>query len=242
MTCMRFLAILFLFSLVAAGAARAQPSFDCTKAQSEDEIAICADPLLAEMDVMVSNAYKGFEPEFQPKKSVARQYLADRQSCGGDKACIAGVLSGAYQIYSSAVDPDLRPEHWPDSTVMALFAAKAEETARNAASKDQPMPEMSGQCAATQIESVTTRFGDPADASNADAGTSISFTNDGFQISYDRDGLESLKAGHAAVLCLMNVPHDCPAGDDRGRTYFGLDLETGARWMLGDTQHSCGGA
>jgi hypothetical protein len=89
---------------------------------------------------------------------------------------------------------------------------------------------------------VTTRFGEPADDSNADAGTAIEFENGSHQVSYDRDGLYGVKRGQLAVVCMMSRLHDWPEGDDRGILLLTFDLETRTQWTLTDTQHMCGGA
>jgi hypothetical protein len=40
----------------------------------------------------------------------------------------------------------------------------------------------------------------------------------------------------------MAIPRDCPAGDERGRVYYGVDLSLLGSWVLPDSQHMCGGA
>ena len=127
-----------------------------------------------------------------------------------------------------------------DGVIGAKAAAFAEDVPHD---RDQPLPGKIGDCAMTHIAKLATRFGEPLEGADPDAGTSIGFTNDGWQVSYDTVyGLYDAKVGDPVVMCLVTIPRDCPAGDDRGRVYYGLDARTGAAWTLPDSQHSCGGA
>jgi hypothetical protein len=109
---------------------------------------------------------------------------------------------------------------------------------------DQPLPKAIGQCAVTHITELTTRFGEGALAqADATAGSLVTFRNGGVQVSYDHDyGLANSQVGDPAVVCLINIPRDCPDGDERGRIYYGVDLVIGGSWALPDSQHMCGGA
>jgi hypothetical protein len=44
------------------------------------------------------------------------------------------------------------------------------------------------------------------------------------------------------LLCLVSIPKNCPAGDERGKIYSATNLNTTAYWLLPDAQHGCGGA
>ena len=77
-----------------AAPARANPSFDCGKAASAAEKAICASPDLAASDRQLADAYSaaliGASTEDAAAiKAAQRQWIADRQSCGSDGACLA---------------------------------------------------------------------------------------------------------------------------------------------------------
>lgn len=216
--------------------ARSDPSFDCSRASSEDERAICDDPKLAAIDVLVADAYRSFAPQFQPRKSVARHLLADRRACGGDTVCIAAAQFSALSTYGNI-------EPWVQNYVVSEVSARASQLANGKQGASKRMPDQVGECVETRISNITTRFGDPVDYSNMDAGTSVEYANGGRVVSYDRgQGLFDAKAGQRAVLCLLTIPYDCPAGDDRGRLYYTLDVDTKGEWILTDTQHMCGGA
>ncbi len=228
-------------TLMVASPAAAQgsgPSFDCAKAASADELAICANPYLARIDVLVAGAYADFVPEFgSSKRAIGKWLLDDRYTCGSDAACIAAVQVNALQTYGGSVA-------WTESYVDALIGAKAVDySAAVSTRQDQAMPKNVGDCAMTHISALTTRFGDPLDGTDPGAGSAIAFANGGGQVSYDMESaFYDTKVGDPVVMCLTSVPRDCPAGDDRGRVYYGLDVRTGGTWSLPDSQHMCGGA
>jgi uncharacterized protein len=222
-----------------ATAKQAGPSFDCAKATLPDEKAICADPQLAAIDQLIADAYKDFEPSYDTdKKAIARALIADRHACGSDVTCIAAVLNNALVTYGE-------PVQWVESYVEGLIGKKALDTAAAAPKNaEQPMPTKIGECALTHITQLTTRFaeGELASASPED-GSVVVFANDGSLISYDREpGLVASHVGDPAAICLMSIPRDCPAGDGRGKVYYGVDLVVKSTWMLPDSQHMCGGA
>lgn len=223
-----WIALAVLFSTPAAAA-----SFDCTKAQTRDEIAICKNAYLGEMDSLVSAAYATYEAEFQKKGVVAKAFLADRRACAGDEACISTVQSRMLETYGGAAP-------WVHDYAKALMARKAWLLSRNGEETNHA-PQV-GECVVTHISSFTTRFGEPVSDDNADAGAAIEFAAGIGQVSYDRDGLSGVKNGDRAVVCLMSRPHDCPDNDVRGSYYFTFDIDAGARWDMADAQHMCGGA
>lgn len=49
-------------------------------------------------------------------------------------------------------------------------------------------------------------------------------------------------AGHRVRACLLALPQHCPPGDNRGKRYRFVDLQTGARAEGVDSWHLCGGA
>lgn len=215
------------------------PSFDCGKASLPAEKAICGDPQLAAIDLLISKAFKDFEPSFGgDKRKIARGLIADRNACKSDTACIVSALNNALQTYGAAPS-------WVQDYNVALIGKKALETAaRNPKGNDQPLPSAIGQCASTHIKTLTTRLGDdPLETASPDAGSAATFTNDGTAVSYDREpDLASSKVGDPAVMCLISIPRDCPDGDERGRVYYGIDLAIKGSWALPDSQHLCGGA
>jgi len=75
--------------------ARAAPSFDCRKAASETEKAICASPALGLLDRQQQRAWRAMNealqehPAFSALKQEQRAWLALRERCAADTACIA---------------------------------------------------------------------------------------------------------------------------------------------------------
>jgi uncharacterized protein len=208
-------------------------SFNCANARSKDEIAICKDPVLSDIDYLIGKAFEEFKPEFRSKREVARAFLADRILCGSDVACIAAVQARTIETYGGAPP-------WINQFAESLMGRKAASYASSRLSGVKL--ERPGQCTKTKITNVRTRFGEPVDDSNSDAGTAIEFENASYQVSYDREGLFGVKPGQLAVVCMMSRLHDCPEGDDRGTLLLTFDLETGTQWVLSDSQHMCGGA
>jgi uncharacterized protein len=233
-------AVILTGGMLAAPSARAEgPSFDCAKASLPAERAICADPQLSAIDLLVSKAYKGFEPAFGgDKRKIARGLIADRNACKSDTACIVSALNNALQTYGNAPS-------WVQDYNIALIGKKALDAAtRNPGNKDQPLPSAVGQCATTHIKTLTTRLGDdPLETAPPEGGSAATFTNGGGSVSYDREpGLAASKVGEPVEMCLISIPRDCPKDDDRGRVYYSLDLIAQGSWALPDSEHLCGGA
>jgi hypothetical protein len=101
-----------------------------------------------------------------------------------------------------------------------------------------PLPKRVGQCSETTVKSVDYRLeGAP------DSGSAISYVNGGYQVSYDTiPAIRRSRRGDRVRLCLIELPTDCPKGDDRGKIYRATNLRTGQSWEAPDSQHSCGGA
>jgi hypothetical protein len=118
-----------------------------------------------------------------------------------------------------------------------------------AAATAAPLPRRLGDCRQTFIKEIHYRLS-AADANGvqipiAGSGSAVSYTNGGYQVSYDMvPAIHSSREGDPVELCLSFVP-DCrraPRGDVRGRLYRARNLRTGGTWTLPDSQHSCGGA
>ena len=113
-------------------------------------------------------------------------------------------------------------------------------------------PSRVGRCSDSFVHSKRFRMvaspGDPGyQRSNDPFGKEviISLTN-GLSI-YSGDGDDfilsaNFAAGHRVQACLLALPSDCPPGDDRGKRYRFVDLQTGARAEGIDSWHLCGGA
>lgn len=220
-----------------ASANAAGPSFDCSKASMPAEETICAEPELARMDLLVAKLFKSFTPEFGDKRAIARALLANRNACGSDVTCLAGIEADMLTTYGGLPD-------WASRYQNGLVEARAEEVAANGSdSDDEPVPGTMGACAPTHISELGTRFSDQLSEEDNGEGSRVGFVNGGNQVSYEHEpALVASRAGDQVVMCLISVPRDCPPGDDRGRGYYTLNLRTKGSWNLGDSQHMCGGA
>ena len=100
------------------------------------------------------------------------------------------------------------------------------------------LPAKVGACVQTTIKQVTSRLeGAP------DSGSAIEYANGGYQVSYDVVAtVAHWRKGDPIRLCLVELPKDCPPGDDRGKIYNATDLRTKQSWEAPDSEHSCGGA
>ena len=87
-------------ALFAGGTAHAA-SFDCAKAAAADEIAICADPGISNLDTVMATLY-GVRieiPMLMGARGAAQdeqqEFLTERAGCGGDTTC----LENAYNAH-----------------------------------------------------------------------------------------------------------------------------------------------
>lgn len=78
--------------LVPAGSALAA-SFDCTKAATQVEKAICTNSLLSELDTRMANAYDLARWRIPEVKQEQRNWLAQRNTCTSDD-CLAAAYQG----------------------------------------------------------------------------------------------------------------------------------------------------
>lgn len=225
---------LAMFILVPAHAA----GFNCAKAGTPDEHAVCDDPRLSDLDSLLARAHAQVKAGegAEDVRQASRDFLADRRACGADGPCI---LSAYLAVLRQLGDLG--------ASVDVPAAITAETIAAGKAPASKGLPERVGRCTATAVDSVHPRLGE-GDGSrftdaDFDSGTGIEFRNGGYQVSYSREpALIASKPGDRVVMCLVSLPHHCPPGDDRGRTYMVTNARTGGTWLLADSQHMCGGA
>jgi len=106
------------------------------------------------------------------------------------------------------------------------------------ASKVRSNLKKNGDCTLTKISSKQFRLQD-----DPGSGSMVVFENSVRQVSYDIwEEIEHSAVGDPVKLCLISLPTDCPAGDERGKIYSAADIRTGSKWILPDNQHMCGGA
>jgi hypothetical protein len=92
-----------------------------------------------------------------------------------------------------------------------------------------------GACTLTTVLYVGYRAGD--------SGSVIEYANGLWQVDYNIiPGIRDSVRGDRVLLCLTDIPIDCPSGDDRGRTYKGTNLRPLESWSAINSEHSCGGA
>jgi hypothetical protein len=223
-----------------ARAETAKPSFNCAKARTADEKAICADPRLAELDRAASQAYARVPANLREgAKGDAKNLLAERGKCGDDRLCILEAQVGAIELFSGLGAPAQVPP-WVGAYRLELVKAKG-------LPPEPGLPTEIGHCTMTKITEITTRFGGKLGptrpAVGEDHGTVVSYENKLVGISYGyEEGAAKSRVGDEVLVCLVSIPQDCPPGDDRGRVYSGTNLRTKSSWQLPDSQHMCGGA
>jgi len=92
----RAIALAALGVFMGAGAASAQPSFDCRKAATPTEKAICADDHLARLDRTIAAAFRQLRAELASQVETLpgeqTEFLKVRDACQGDKACLARTM------------------------------------------------------------------------------------------------------------------------------------------------------
>lgn len=215
------------------------PSFDCGRATTQDERAICNDDRLAEMDQAASVAF-GAIPAASRKEAHGAQaeVLRARHACAGDKLCILDQQVTALQTYDG-YGPKVPIPPWVGSYRLALISSSGRPLVGR-------LPSVVGQCTQTKIRSITDRFGgtikEPK-GDDFDQGSAVAFADGGFQVSYGYEpAIAASSVGDSVVLCLVSIPKNCPKGDDRGKFYSATNLRTKGSWLLPDAQHMCGGA
>lgn len=84
-------------------------SFDCNKAAAPDEIAVCKDRGLSDLDVKMATIYDivqklvamGTRGDLQDQQ---RAFLADRAACGADDACIRKLYDARISVLQTQID------------------------------------------------------------------------------------------------------------------------------------------
>jgi hypothetical protein len=160
--------------------------------------------------------------------------MTARTACLDDKGCIFSaqveLIRTLQDLGATVALPD-----WAESGIRPDGDSAS-------GSAGDTLPTEVGQCSNTTITMIASRFTDDINA-NADDGSSVQFSNGGGQVSYDKEpGLLHAKVGDRVMMCLVELPQDCPPGDDRGKVYTTTDMRTQESWTLPDSQHSCGGA
>lgn len=77
---------------VAPAVAAERPSFDCSKAASASEKAICANARLRRLDRGIAGAYRALRSDPDLQETLTKEqddFLQKRDACGADVACLA---------------------------------------------------------------------------------------------------------------------------------------------------------
>jgi glucose/arabinose dehydrogenase/uncharacterized protein len=119
-------ALLALLALAAALSVEsaAAASFDCAKAATPTEKAICADPILSRLDEQLDDAYRVAQKRASSRtalRDAQRQWLSTRRDVCRDAAC----LRAAYQARIDALLDESKGN--PTSETLEISATKARE-------------------------------------------------------------------------------------------------------------------
>jgi len=111
---MRRLIAAAVAALLAAPAATGSPSFDCARAGTPTEHAICAAPILAELDSALAAAYAAArsgvsEARRQEVQATQRAWLAQRDACGGDRDCLERLMRARLVTLAGVVPRAVAP-------------------------------------------------------------------------------------------------------------------------------------
>jgi hypothetical protein len=87
------LAVFIGVGMPAAADERPNPSFSCDKAKALDEIAICSDARLAELDRLRAEDFrKALAADPKEARESAKSRLEARSACANDRVCILDML------------------------------------------------------------------------------------------------------------------------------------------------------
>ena len=176
---MRFVALLALLTFDGPAAAA---SFDCVGAASPAELAICANPKLSALEVLVNRAYdqaregtREAPPDPKDKANAladARSFNAHKQRCGTDVGCLISAHVGAIQ--------DLETD---GASVSVSVSVTATDIPPALPDETRALPMVEGGYARTRITNIGGRLKGDTDFSS---GTSVLFADGGKQVSYDK--------------------------------------------------------
>jgi uncharacterized protein len=226
--------ILVLGFFLGAASSASAASFDCAKAASPDEKAVCDDPQLSRLDDTLGRAWIDVMKQSDALvdrdkvRGVAREFLANRGKCGVDRRCIIVAYLDVLGFYDQS------------GANVSLPGFVTAQSLVDATRPSGPgIPDKVGDCATTTIASIGPRI----DAAHLELGMTVAFANQVYQVSEGKEpNLLASRAGDSVIMCLASKPRFCPAGDDRGKIYLVTNSRTHGTWWLQDSQHMCGGA
>jgi uncharacterized protein len=191
-------------------------SFDCAKAGNPSEAAICANPILSSLDSQLGAAYTQRVAANPALRPLERGWILVRNvGCEKDAACLTRMTR----------------------TQLAWL--------KSGAAMPVTLPPKPGSCSLSRIRAVGSRLGDGTGLVGNDpgSGSMVVEANGAQEVFYDQiPAADRSRAGDPALVCLIELPQDCPPGDDRGKVYGVANLRSLGAWSGPDAEHSCGGA
>lgn len=191
-------------------------SFDCAKAGNPSEAAICANPSLSSLDSQLGAAYTQRVAANAALRQLERGWILVRNvGCEKDVACLARMMRAQLAWLKSG------------------------------AGMPAALPRKPGTCSLSRIRAVGTRLGDGTGPVGDDpgSGSMVVEANGAQEVFYDQiPAADRSRAGDPALVCLIELPQDCPPGDDRGKVYGVANLRSLGAWSGPDAEHLCGGA
>jgi uncharacterized protein len=96
-----------------------QPSFDCSRASKLDEIAICNDAYLSQLDNIANEGYQYLRSTMGARQanSIDMPIIRKRQNCGSDKECIKFIQMEAINLFRGYGAPISAPQNSPPPQV-----------------------------------------------------------------------------------------------------------------------------
>lgn len=97
---------------VATGANAA--SFDCSKAAAPDEIAICADPAVSNLDTVMATLYgvRMEIPMLMGARGAAQDeqeaFLTHRATCGSDTSCLTNIYNSRIAVLQQTISDAMK--------------------------------------------------------------------------------------------------------------------------------------
>jgi len=191
-------------------------SFDCAKAGNPSEVAICANPTLSSLDAQLGAAYTQRVGANATLRQLERGWILVRNvGCDKDVSCLTR-MTGAQLAWL-----------------------------KSGAAMPAALPRKPGTCSLSRIRAVGSRLGDGTGLVGNDpgSGSMVVEANGAQEVFYDQiPAADRSRSGDPALVCLIELPQDCPPGDDRGKVYGVANLRSLGAWSGPDAEHLCGGA
>lgn len=97
--------------VASASTTKVAPSFDCRHAAQDDELAVCANPNLSELDQLLAVGFHYLKKHNgkSAAQTLARKFLSRRKACGSEIDCIQSAYVDAMVEYQHAGAPIMVP-------------------------------------------------------------------------------------------------------------------------------------